>query len=128
MSVVSPVPVHPASDATSSAPDAFSIRRLARFIRGIPRQCAKLLARVKKRFDIHVQNFLCAVIGTPDERLGETVSAVVVNEEKMTTDNVESHCRERLTDNKSPCRIEFVDDLPKTSTRKIDKVSVREEF
>jgi acyl-CoA synthetase (AMP-forming)/AMP-acid ligase II len=36
-----------------------------------------------------------AVIGTPDERLGERVSAFVVDEETITADNVESHCRER---------------------------------
>ena len=122
------MPVHPASDATSSAPDALSIRRLARSIRGIARQCAKLLSRVKSRFDLHVQNLRCAVIGTPDERLGETVTAVVVAEEEMTADSVESHCRERLTDYKIPRRVEFVEELPKTSTRKIDKVSLREEF
>jgi acyl-CoA synthetase (AMP-forming)/AMP-acid ligase II len=69
-----------------------------------------------------------AVIGTPDERLGETVTAVVVAEEEMTADDVESHCRERLTDYKIPRRVEFVEELPKTSTRKIDKVSLREEF
>ena len=46
----------------------------------------------------------------------------------MTADNVESHCRERLTDYKIPGRVEFVEELPKISTRKIDKVSLREEF
>ena len=68
------------------------------------------------------------VIGTPHDRLGETVTAVVVAEDEVTADDVEAHCRERLTDYKVPRRIEFVEELPKTSTRKIDKVSLREEF
>ena len=68
------------------------------------------------------------VIGTPHDRLGETVTAVVVAEDEVTADDVEAHCRERLTDYKVPRPIEFVEELPKTSTRKIDKVSLREEF
>jgi acyl-CoA synthetase (AMP-forming)/AMP-acid ligase II len=46
----------------------------------------------------------------------------------VSEDDMEARCRERLTDYKIPGRVEFVDELPKTSTRKIDKVSVREEF
>ena len=69
-----------------------------------------------------------AVIGTPDDRLGETVTAVVVADGDASADDVEGHCRDRLTDYKVPRRVEFVDELPKTSTRKIDKVALREEF
>jgi len=67
------------------------------------------------------------VIGTPHDRLGETVTAVVVAD-GISEDDIEAHCRERLTDYKIPRRIELVDELPKTSTRKIDKVSLREDF
>jgi acyl-CoA synthetase (AMP-forming)/AMP-acid ligase II len=70
-----------------------------------------------------------AVIGTPHERLGETITAIVVrSEDAVTADDVESICRAELTDYKVPRRIEFVDELPKTSTRKIDKVSLRDQF
>ena len=41
---------------------------------------------------------------------------------------MEARCRERLTDYKIPGRVEFVEELPNTSTWHIDKVSVREEF
>jgi acyl-CoA synthetase (AMP-forming)/AMP-acid ligase II len=69
------------------------------------------------------------VVGTPHDRLGETITAIVVrSEESVTADDVEAVCRETLTDYKIPRRIEFVDELPKTSTRKIDKVSLRDEF
>ncbi|QLD87944.1 AMP-binding protein [Natronomonas salina] len=69
-----------------------------------------------------------AVIGTPDDRLGETVTAIVVTDGNLTEEAVEAHCRERLTDYKVPRRVEFLDELPKTATRKIDKVSLRDEF
>jgi len=70
-----------------------------------------------------------AVIGTPHDRLGETVTAIVVRSaDSVTAEDVESVCRERLTDYKIPRRIEFAEELPKTSTRKIDKVSLRDEF
>jgi long-chain acyl-CoA synthetase len=69
-----------------------------------------------------------AVIGTPHERLGETVTAIVVADGDLSEADVEEHCRGRLTDYKVPRRIEFTEALPKTSTRKIDKVSLREEF
>jgi long-chain acyl-CoA synthetase len=70
-----------------------------------------------------------AVIGTPHDRLGESITAIVVRSDgAVTADDVESICRAELTDYKVPRRIEFVDELPKTSTRKIDKVSLREQF
>jgi long-chain acyl-CoA synthetase len=69
-----------------------------------------------------------AVIGTPHERLGETVTAIVVADGDLSEADVKEHCRGRLTDYKVPRRIEFTEALPKTSTRKIDKVSLREEF
>jgi len=70
-----------------------------------------------------------AVIGTPDDRLGERVTAVVVrNDDAVTEDEVERVCREQMADYKIPREITFVDELPKTSTRKIDKVELRERF
>lgn len=69
-----------------------------------------------------------AVIGTPDERLGERVTAIIAGDDSLEAEEIEDHCRRRLTDYKVPRRIEFVDELPKTSTRKIDKVTLRDEF
>jgi acyl-CoA synthetase (AMP-forming)/AMP-acid ligase II len=67
-----------------------------------------------------------AVVGTPHDRLGEAVTAVVVADGELSADDVEAHCRERLADYKVPRRVEFLEELPKTSTRKIDKVALRE--
>jgi len=70
-----------------------------------------------------------AVIGTPDDRLGEKVTAVVVrSDDSLTADDVESFCRERLAGYKIPRRVEFVESFPRTSTQKVDKVALREEF
>lgn len=68
------------------------------------------------------------VIGTPDDRLGELITAIVVADETVDAEDIEAVCRDRLADYKIPRRIEFVDGLPKTSTRKIDKVELREAF
>jgi long-chain acyl-CoA synthetase len=67
-----------------------------------------------------------AVIGTPHERLGEQVTAVVRGD--VTAAEVEAVCRDRLADYKVPREVHFADELPKTSTRKIDKVTLREQF
>jgi len=70
-----------------------------------------------------------AVIGTPDDRLGEKVTAIVVrSDESLTEDDVDEVCRGTLADYKIPREVLFVDGLPKTSTRKIDKVALRERF
>jgi len=68
------------------------------------------------------------VVGTPHERLGEQVTAVVVADGSVTGADVESICRERLAGYKLPRSVEFVDSLPKTTTRKIDKVALRDRF
>ena len=70
-----------------------------------------------------------AVIDTPDDRLGQSVTAVVVPADgSLSADRIEGTVREHLADYKIPRRIEFVDELPKTSTRKTDKVALRERF
>lgn len=71
-----------------------------------------------------------AVFGTPDDRLGERITAAIVREdENLTVADVEEACREAdLAGYKLPRRIEFVDEMPKTSTRKIDKVALRDQF
>ena len=69
-----------------------------------------------------------SVVGTPHERLGEQVTAVLVADGSVTATDVESICREHLADYKLPRSVEFVETLPKTSTRKVDKVALRERF
>jgi long-chain acyl-CoA synthetase len=67
-----------------------------------------------------------AVIGRPDEVRGEEVHAVLVLAEGAELDEIEQHCRERLAPFKVPSTWQVVDELPKTSTGKIDKKPLRE--
>jgi acyl-CoA synthetase (AMP-forming)/AMP-acid ligase II len=67
-----------------------------------------------------------AVIGREDEVRGEEVHAVLVLTEGTGIELIEEHCRERLAHFKVPSSWEMVDELPKTSTGKIDKKPLRE--
>ncbi len=67
-----------------------------------------------------------SVVGVPDDRLGERVTAVVVADGDVTAADVESICRDRLADYKTPRSVEFVETLPKTSSRKIDRAALRD--
>jgi acyl-CoA synthetase (AMP-forming)/AMP-acid ligase II len=51
---------------------------------------------------------------------------VLVLEEGADLDEIEAHCRERLARFKVPSTWDVVDELPKTSTGKIDKKPLRE--
>ena len=69
-----------------------------------------------------------AVVSSPHERFGEVPKAFVVVKPNaaVSSDALYTHCRERLAGFKCPRRIEFVDELPKTSTGKIQKYLLRE--
>jgi acyl-CoA synthetase (AMP-forming)/AMP-acid ligase II len=66
-----------------------------------------------------------AVIGRPDEVRGEEVHAVVVLASADALEDVQEHCRRRLARFKVPYTWEVVDELPRTSTGKIDKKPLR---
>ncbi len=71
-----------------------------------------------------------AVIGVPNEEYGEEVKAVVVAGDGVEPDDalretLVAHCREHLAGYKRPRSIDFVDELPRTGTGKIQKAKVR---
>jgi len=68
-----------------------------------------------------------AVIGVPDAYRGETVKAVVSLKAGATATNEDltAHCRERLAAYKTPRLIEFMEDLPKTVSGKIQRAALR---
>ncbi|MCH8314244.1 MAG: AMP-binding protein, partial [Nitrospinae bacterium] len=69
-----------------------------------------------------------AVIGIPDDRLGEKVKACIVLREGATADEQElkNFCRERLPAFMVPDMIEFHDSFPKNATGKVLKNQLRE--
>ena len=70
-----------------------------------------------------------AVVGVPDAYRGETVKAVVTLAPGATTGAEEliEFARDRLAPYKRPRIVEFVDELPKTSTGKILRRALRDE-
>jgi long-chain acyl-CoA synthetase len=71
---------------------------------------------------------LVAVIGVPDDRLGEEVKAFVVLKQgaELTKEDFTDWCKQQFASNKYPRYIEFRDELPIGGTGKILKRALRE--
>ncbi len=70
-----------------------------------------------------------AVVGTPDEKWGEAVTALVVTDgSPLSAEDVIAHCRASLAGYKCPKRIEFREVLPRTATGKLQKFKLRADF
>jgi fatty-acyl-CoA synthase len=71
-----------------------------------------------------------AVIGTPDERWGELVTAAVVLHDGWTIESLDldTHCREELAAYKRPRRVIALDMLPRNSFGKVLKNALRDQF
>jgi len=70
----------------------------------------------------------CAVVGKPDERLGEVGLAFVVTRpgSGLSAQDVIAHCRERLANFKVPREVAFVGQLPRNAGGKVLKRELRE--
>ncbi|MGG1677208.1 long-chain-fatty-acid--CoA ligase [Neobacillus sp. NRS-1170] len=71
-----------------------------------------------------------ALIGIPDEKWGEAVTAIVVKKANSTLTEKEiiEFIRPRLANYKVPKFVKFVDELPKTASGKILKRTLREQY
>jgi long-chain acyl-CoA synthetase len=71
-----------------------------------------------------------AVVGTPDQRWGETVTALIVANAGATAsaDDLVVFARDRLAGYKLPRVVEFVDELPRTPSGKVLKRELRDRY
>jgi fatty-acyl-CoA synthase len=84
---------------------------------------------VEDRLMAHPAVREAAVIGIPDDKWGELVTALVVTDgSAVTADDLIAHCRGTLAGFKCPKRVEFVTELPRTATGKLQKFKLREPF
>ncbi len=85
-----------------------------------PREVDEVLAQ-------HPAVLEAAVIGVPDERLGERVKACVVlrEGETATAEEIIAFCRERLVAYKAPAEVEFRSSLPKSMIGKVLRRELR---
>ncbi|NMO05116.1 long-chain fatty acid--CoA ligase [Gordonia sp. TBRC 11910] len=69
-----------------------------------------------------------AVLGTPHEKWGEAVTAVVAlkPDATLTLDELREHAKDRLAGYKLPLRLEFVDALPRNPSGKVLKFQLRD--
>jgi fatty-acyl-CoA synthase len=71
-----------------------------------------------------------AVVGVPDSKWGEVPKALVVLKPGKLADTQEliAFCRDRMAHFKTPKSVEFVEELPKTATGKVQKFALRERY
>jgi fatty-acyl-CoA synthase len=82
---------------------------------------------VEAALDSHPAVLEVAVIGIPNEKWGERPKAFVVlrPDTTATPDELKDHARTQIARYKVPDEIEFLPELPKTSTGKIQKFHLR---
>ena len=80
-------------------------------------------AEVERVLYEHPRIAACAVVGLPDERLGERVVAAVVvqGDGEVTVNELREHCARSLARYKIPEQFLFVDDLPRNAMGKVVK-------
>lgn len=80
-------------------------------------------AEVELALEEHSAVASCAVLGIPDERLGQRVAAAVQLEPaaNATAEELRAHVAERLARYKVPERVAFVDALPRNAMAKVSK-------
>lgn len=72
----------------------------------------------------------CAVIGVPDEKWGEAVTAVVELKpgRRVGPEEIIALCKERIGSVKAPKSVEFWDELPRSNIGKVLKRKIRDRF
>lgn len=85
---------------------------------------------VEKMLIKHPEIESAAIIGVPDEKRGESVKAFVVlsnPKSNITSEDIVSWSKERMSAYKYPRSIEFISEMPKTSTGKLLRRILKDE-
>ena len=84
---------------------------------------------IEEILNAHGQVFEAAVVGIPDERMGEEMVACVVRKPGTEVTEVEliHYCQDHLAKNKTPRRIVFLEALPRNGVGKILKTHLRKQ-
>ncbi len=107
------------------------------FLTIVDRMDDQILSGGENVYSIEVEDVLyshpavheAAVFGLPDPIWGEIVTAVVVKKEEGFDENdIIRHCKEKLAPFKSPKKVIFTEELPKTGSLKIHKYKLREKY
>ena len=111
----------------------------------LPNGCLRFLGRYKDMLKVGGENVdpmeteglllehpavqQVAVVGLPDERLGEVAVAYVQRrpEAEIEAEDVLAHCRGKLASFKLPRHVVFIDAFPMTESGKIRKAELRED-
>jgi bile acid-coenzyme A ligase len=84
-------------------------------------------AEVESALDEHPQVLSSAVIGLPDDDLGQVVHAIVQAAPDVDLDDVRRHLSERLVRYKHPRTFEFVDEPLRDDAGKVRRSQLRSE-
>jgi acyl-CoA synthetase (AMP-forming)/AMP-acid ligase II len=84
-------------------------------------------AEIENQLSLHPSIASCAVIGIPDERLGEVAMAWIVLERNCVLDEQQliSWSRERIANYKVPRQVKIIDSLPLNASGKVLKMQLR---
>jgi len=86
-------------------------------------------AEIEELLESHPKVYDVAVIGIPDERLGEIVAAVIDPKPgaTLTEDEVNEYCEQSLPRYKRPRRV-IIDKVPRNPTGKLEKPQLRQKY
>jgi acyl-CoA synthetase (AMP-forming)/AMP-acid ligase II len=85
---------------------------------------------VEEAISSHSDVLDAAVIGVPDPKWVEAVKAVVIRKTGsiLDSDALISHCKNRIASYKCPKSVDFVSELPRLPTGKLDKPALRARY
>ncbi|MGD2247457.1 MAG: AMP-binding protein [Candidatus Methanofastidiosia archaeon] len=66
------------------------------------------------------------VVGVPDKKYGEEIAAWIKPKEDLTPEDITEYCKGKISHQKIPKYIKFVDEFPMTVTGKVKKFKIRE--